>query len=69
MFSVNPFIWIGICVALIVLSCVYYKKYNPTLEEVVNVAFCFALYPLSQKTIKSFSLMDKWLFYFVRECI
>lgn len=43
MFSVNHFIWIGICVALIVLGCVYYKKYNPTLEEVVNVAFCFAL--------------------------
>ena len=38
LFSVQHFIWMGVCLALIVLACLLLKKYRPSLQSVLTAA-------------------------------
>ena len=43
MFSINHYIWIGICVALILLGYVLIKKYDFSIKTIIDFAFYFSI--------------------------
>ena len=55
MFSVNHFIWLGICIVVMAAAFYYLKKYKPSLTSVLTV--CCALCILSEVT-KTFSVLE-----------
>ena len=48
MFSVQHFIWLGICLILFVLSIILYRKYRPSLSRVLDI--CIVICALSEIT-------------------
>lgn len=55
MFSINHFIWIGICFVLVILGCIYFKKENPSFKKIISITFYFAL---ASELIKVFSVIE-----------
>ena len=55
MFTINHFIWLGICAALLIAGFIALKRYKPTLQQVLNIACIGAV--LSEVT-KTFSVLQ-----------
>lgn len=55
MFTINHFIWLGICAAIIIAAMIYLKKTKPELKSILSV--CCAVCVASE-IIKTFSMMQ-----------